>query len=322
MIGKVDAYGLTHRGRVRPTNQDHFLIADVSGSLRVRQSSLDRADEPEEEAAGAGKLLVVADGMGGHASGDRASTIAVDCLAASLLDRLGPWATRGRLSDEALLEELKRAMGVCQARILEDVARCPDRYGMGTTLTMAYLAWPHCYLAHVGDSRCYQLHCGQLAQMTRDHTIAQQCVEDGLMSPKAAEHSWLSHALWNVVGGPSPLLEPEVAVFSLQAGDWLLLCTDGLTKHVTDEMIHRVLADSSRAEEACRELIALANQGGGTDNVTVVAARMVTNAQDPLASQSDSVLDEPVDKATGDEDTLPLDDGWDAAPSSDSQQGS
>jgi serine/threonine protein phosphatase PrpC len=143
---------------------------------------------------------------------------------------------------------------------------------MGTTLTMAYLLWPRLYVVHAGDSRCYLLRQGGLRQITKDHTVAQQLVERGAMTPEQAEQSRWSHVLWNCIGGGTRELNPDVYRATLQLGDSLLLCTDGLNKCVPDEAIQEVLAREGTAEDACRRLVALAHDHGGPDNVTVVVA--------------------------------------------------
>jgi protein phosphatase len=252
------------------------------------------------------KLLVVADGMGGHASGERASTIAVDCLANYLLETVKWFCRPGDRSDDDFLGELKSALLQCQSRILAEAAIEPECRGMGTTVTMAYIAWPKLYLAHVGDSRCYWMRQSRLKQITRDHTIAQQFVDEGTMSPESAKTSWLGNALWNVVGGPSSALQPEVYKARLRAGDTLMLCSDGLNKHLSDGLIASVLSDGSDAQGACRRLVDMTNKAGGSDNVTVIVAKFLRDENDPEDYESGSVLDHPIEKASYEMDTLPL----------------
>jgi protein phosphatase len=304
----MDCFGLTHVGKVREANEDQFLIADLDKSMRVLQSSLDHQAESELAGNSQGRLLVVADGMGGHASGERASSIAVDTLSNYVLDCVRWFCRLGEGYDDEFLEELKCALKQCQSRILAEVEIEPGCNGMGTTVTMAYVAWPKFYLAHVGDSRCYWLHRSKLRQITRDHTVAQQCVENGTMTPETAKTSWLGNALWNVVGGPSDTLEPEVYKSRLKSGDSLLLCSDGLNKHVPDDVIRAVLNDHIDAQEACRRLVGLANDAGGTDNVTVIVARFLPDPDELDDDSDDSVLDEPIEKSLDEMDTLPLED--------------
>jgi protein phosphatase len=149
---------------------------------------------------------------------------------------------------------------------------------MGTTLTMAYILWPRLYVVHAGDSRCYLARGGRLHQITRDHTVAQQMVEQGILSPSEAEDSRWSHVLWNCIGGGTHDLSPEVYKATLQPGDAVLLCTDGLSKIVTEERIVDVVQKVGNVEAACRQLVSEANLGGGPDNITVVLARLLGGA--------------------------------------------
>jgi protein phosphatase len=167
---------------------------------------------------------------------------------------------------------LKAALEECQRRIQAVSAHSAAPAKMGTTLTMAYLLWPRLYVVHAGDSRCYLQRGGRLERITTDHTVAQQLVERGVLEPEQAEGSQWSHVLWNCVGGGSHELNPDVYKATLDLGDSLLLCSDGLTKVVADEQIREILGRKARAEETCRQLVDLANDLGGPDNVTVVVA--------------------------------------------------
>jgi protein phosphatase len=277
MHGKMDCYGLTDRGRERPANEDHFLLADLSKSMLIHQTSLHLDDHTRLFGATQGRLLVVADGMGGHAAGERASALAVDTLARYILGTM-PWFLRlqGDCEDD-LQEELKVALGRCQERI-EASAR-PEERGMGTTLTLAYIVWPQVYVVHVGDSRCYLMRGGRLEQVTRDHTMAQRMVDEGVMDAKTAEESRWSHALWNCLGGGSSELSPEAYKAGLHLGDTILLNSDGLTRNVSDKQIRSILDRAASAEEACHQLVNAANEAGGSDNITVVVARFLDTAK-------------------------------------------
>ena len=144
---------------------------------------------------------------------------------------------------------------------------------MGTTLTMAYVVWPRLYVVHAGDSRCYLFRGGRLEQITTDHTMAQQLVERGVLTPEEAQESRLSHVLWNCLGGNSHELQPEVHKAGLTLGDTLLLCTDGLTGPLRDQDLIETLQHDLPAQETCQRLVSAANSAGGPDNITVVVAR-------------------------------------------------
>src|SRR5262245_805761 len=270
MLRKMDFSGLTDTGRVRPENEDQFLIASLSRSMQVHQTSLGMEDQTRLFGPSRGRLLLVADGMGGHAAGKRASALAVDGIVAYVLGTL-PWFFRLREGDEEhFLDDLRQALAFCQERLQAEARRVPAARGMGTTLTMAYLIWPRVYVVHAGDSRCYLRRGDRLWRVTRDHTMAEQLAEKGMLDDP--QDSRFSHVLWNVVGGGTDELAPEVYRGDLALGDSLLLCSDGLSRHVKDDEIARLLGAGVSAEETCRRLVDAANAGGGSDNITAVVA--------------------------------------------------
>ncbi|MFC1705260.1 PP2C family protein-serine/threonine phosphatase [Planctomycetota bacterium] len=273
--GRFDCHGLTDVGRQREVNQDQFLIADLSRTVRVHQTSLSLDDHTRLFGATEGMVLLVADGVGGAAGGEQASALAVGVVTNYML-RTMHWFLHLDRDDEEddFVDELSRMMELCHEWVEYEGERVPALRGMGTTLTIAYVLWPRLYVVHVGDSRCYLLRDGQLKQFTRDHTVAQQLADDGV--DVNLDTSRWSHVLWNVVGGSSDeALRPEVHKATLAEGDTLLLCSDGLTKHVPDEVIAGVLQVPSFAEAACRDLVQAANDGGGTDNITAVVGRFL-----------------------------------------------
>lgn len=270
MLGKMDCSGLTHPGLVRPANEDQYLIATLNKSMQVHSTSLNLDDQTRLFGSSQGRLLVVADGMGGHAAGERASTIAIDGLATYLLNTMHWYFRLREDSEEQFLDELKDALGFCQEKILAEGERVPERFGMGTTVTMAYLVWPRMYVVHAGDSRCYLLRGSKLRQVTRDHTVAQRMADEGALDDP--ESSRWSHVLYNVVGGKKDSLNPEVYRADLKLGDTVLLCTDGLSKYVGEPALTRMLKAPTLSEETCRRLIDAANDAGGKDNVTAVVA--------------------------------------------------
>jgi len=291
MRGKMDCFGLTDTGRVRPRNEDQFLVADLNKSLLVHQTSLSHDDHTRLFGGCQGQLLLVADGMGGHAAGKQASGLAVQSLTHYVLNTMH-WFFHLEEGHEADLEvELKAALEECQQR-LESAARArPEQRGMGTTLTMAYLLWPRLYVVHAGDSRCYLWREGQLEQVTTDHTVAQRLVEAGALQAGEAQGSRWSHVLWNCVGGDSHELNPDVYKVSLQVGDKLLLCTDGLTKHVNDQKIAELLRQDGSAEQTCRTLVSAANAAGGSDNVTAVVAYFQDGRQVVAQTAAESAVE-------------------------------
>jgi PPM family protein phosphatase len=276
MLTQMDCFGLSDLGRKRPTNQDHYLIADLNKSMRVHSTSLNLDDETRIYGGSQGKLLVVADGMGGEAEGERASTIAVDQVATYVLNSLS-WCFRLEEDSEQDFEDhLKEALQSCQKSIEAAVSQHPKMRGMGTTMTMVYVVWPRAFVVHVGDSRCYLLRDRHLEQVTRDHTLDALVPREKDGQEKHAPRSSLGHVLWNALGGRSGELSVDAYRITLERDDVLLLCTDGLYDMVPHEQLEDVLNSPTSAEAACRKLVDLANESGGKDNITAVVAHFLS----------------------------------------------
>jgi serine/threonine protein phosphatase PrpC len=267
----VESFGLTDPGRMRPTNQDQFVTATLMRALWIKQSSVPQSSV--RYANGRGHVFIVADGMGGVVGGEKASAIAVGAIEEFLLNALHWLISLDGSGETSVLDEFKAALRSADACVYAAAANDPGLRGMGTTLTMAYSIDADLFVAHVGDSRCYLLRGGALTQLTHDDTLVQQLVDGGLVRPENVGDHGLRHVITNVVGGPSTGVQVEVHWTRLEAGDVLLLCTDGLTGMVTDEHIKAVLQSSLRPRDACIELARLANEQGGDDNLTVIVAR-------------------------------------------------
>jgi protein phosphatase len=270
--GKMDCHGLTDPGRKRPGNEDQFLIADLNKSMLIHQTTLSHDDHTRLFGGSQGKLLLVADGMGGHAAGEQASRIAVEALARYVINTRNWFFRLCEDEEEDLKEDLRAGLEECQRRVEAAASARPDLRGMGTTLTMAYLLWPRLYVVHAGDSRCYLLRDGRPEQVTCDHTVAQQLVDRGVLPADQVQGSRWSHVLWNCIGGGTHDLNPDVYKLTLRVGDTLLLCTDGLTAVLKDEDLVEILQQRTSAEETCRRLVDAANTRGGPDNITVIVA--------------------------------------------------
>ncbi len=266
----VDLAGQTDVGCVRDHNEDTFLIADLGRWLDVLDSSLPVPDAQRRIPGPKGTLMMVADGMGGHGGGEVASAVAVDMIAQFALYAM-PWVTRPEDDEETeLLEKLGEAMNACQRR-LETVAvrKHIDQMLPGTTLTVTYALWPKLYVAHAGDSRLYLYRDSELTQITTDHTVGQALRESGAIGN---EPSRFDHILVNVVGGGAETVRAEAHSIRLQPGDTIMLCSDGLTGHVSDLAIAQELGATHSAAAACEALIEAAKAGGGSDNITVIVA--------------------------------------------------
>jgi PPM family protein phosphatase len=268
---RSEVFGMTDRGRVRERNEDQFLVADLERSLLIQSSSVGMIGTSLTEVP-QGRLLMVADGMGGYGNGEIASSIAIEALARYAFAVM-PWLLSHSETSEADLERaLRQALQHCH----EKVQRTAQREGldsrMGTTLTMAYVTWPELHIAHVGDSRCYLAREGELRRLTRDHTLAEQLVEAHALSPEEARRSRFRHILVNAVGGSAKSVRVDLHSFELLPGDRLLLCSDGLTGHLGDAAIAEQLSQPVSAKSSVHALIDAANAAGGSDNITVVLA--------------------------------------------------
>lgn len=277
MMQPLNCYGLTDIGLRRQTNQDAFLLSCLSKSMQVSASSL--ALEPGSRLYGDvyGWLLMVADGMGGHAGGERASTLAIEYLTQRLLTNIHWMVQINRDEETEFIASLSALLRDAHHQIQSESSRDDSLSGMGTTLTMAYLTANRLYVIHAGDSRCYRIRDGQVLQITTDHTMARRLVESGGMAPEEEANSRWSNVLWNVLGGRNPDgIKVDVHQVDLSGGDWVLLCSDGLHRYLTAPQILAVLADRPTAQQACQQLVELAKRAGGEDNITAVIAELPT----------------------------------------------
>jgi serine/threonine protein phosphatase PrpC len=273
---KATLFGVSDVGKVRKHNEDSFLAAQLERTMRVSQTS--REIDPGAKVKGPvqGWIMIVCDGMGGHAAGEVASAMTVDALARYVFTQM-PWGQPQTKEEcRSVAHGLREAVKAAQAQVRDAAAAGAGRAGMGTTLTLGYVTWPNLFVVHVGDSRMYAYREKAMHQVTRDHTLAQQLVDSKVMSPAEAETSDFSNILVNAVGGDSDELKVELHHAMMFPGDVLLICSDGLTKHVDRDFIQARLAEISAggdAEAGARALIQKAIDEGGTDNVTVVIGR-------------------------------------------------
>lgn len=266
----VDAHGRTEIGG-RETNQDQFLIATIEPRLHVNQSSLAIAEDDGERPLEANYIFAVADGMGGQAAGECASRLVIETITSRIVGAMQPCLAEPA-SHRSTLSRLTRLVEECQQVLREHVRRHPFERGLGTTLTLAYVAWPTAHIVHAGDSRAYLLRDHQVRQLTTDHTVAQQLI-DSSEAHRDLSHSRWNHVLWNVIGGDGNSLRPEGIVLDLTDGDQLVLCTDGLTRGLTDDDLARILNEPSALDERVEQLVSAAGAADGRDNITVVASQ-------------------------------------------------
>jgi protein phosphatase len=268
--GVVDSFGLTHVGNVRTNNEDHFVIATLQKSVALEHSSLDDQNPIRALGGSAAKLFIVADGVGGRPGGELASGTAVETLLQYIGQTVSCFNTREPDLENEFLVSLEEAMQKAHQRIHDELGK--SGHTPSTTLTMAALVGTRAYIVHVGDSRAYYLHRGRLRQLTDDQTMGRYMVDSGAWSEEQAARAGMGANLTSALG--SSEMEPRLGLVDLDGGDLLMLCSDGLTKHVADPQIAGVLSGPGNAEAKGRELVRLALEGGGTDNVTVIVAQL------------------------------------------------
>jgi len=236
--------------------------------------------EGNEDSAYAGpRLLAVADGMGGHAAGEVASSLTIASMAK--LDSEPPGGD--------MLAELASAVAAANTRLQEMIAANPAVEGMGTTLTALFWSDGHAAVCHIGDSRGYLLREGELYQITHDHTLVQTLVDEGRISADDVSTHPQRSLLLRALDGRS-VAEPDLSVHDAQAGDRYLLCSDGLSGVVSDETLRETLATSEDPDAVTRQLIELALHGGGPDNITCIVADVVDTAASRMSPTGTPVL--------------------------------
>lgn len=268
---ELDLFGLTHKGKVRETNQDHFLVCTVHPQVVVHKTSLPQVEQLPLRGSRLATILVVADGVGGGDFGSEAAQLATESLTKYVSCTLRSYHAAGQGSDQELLDSLRTAIGEAHDAVLTDAAGRSPPSRMASTLTVGLVIWPWVYVVQVGDSRGYYWDGKELKRMTRDQTIAQDLVDKGVLPPERMDISPYRNVLASAIGGGEAT--PEVTSMEMRRSGTLLFCTDGLTKHVTDEEIADYMRKMTGSEQLCRELLDLALERGGTDNVTIVVGR-------------------------------------------------
>jgi PPM family protein phosphatase len=264
----VRSFGVTDPGRVRPSNEDHFVIVELARTLSVHQTSVPQAKA--QYSSHRGHLFLVADGMGGHQAGEVASALGVVTVEGFLLNTLKRFFHLEVPEEQNVMKEFQAALLQADARIFEEASQHPEMIGMGTTLTMAFAVDWRLLVAHAGDSRCYLFSRGDLYQLTQDHSVVAEMVRRGFLSATEASHHPSRHVVTNVLGGPEPGVQVEMHKVDLEPGDVVLLCSDGLTGMVPDARIAAILEEEPEPGRACARLVAEANAEGGKDNITVI----------------------------------------------------
>jgi PPM family protein phosphatase len=267
----VYAVGVTDAGRVRPTNEDAFVIADMSVDMTSATSG-----GPRFNVGSRGILLAVSDGMGGAQAGDVASALALESLREHLDDSC-------RASD--IMQSVKCAVEAANRDVVL-AAREPSHVGMGATLVAVVVHRALAHIASVGDSRVYLIRDGVIRQLTKDQSYVEVLIEAGVITREKALTSPYRNVILQAMGQRDNVMVALIRLI-LRLGDVLLLCSDGLSNKVTDDEILQVVSDSASHEQTCVRLVDLANARGGEDNITVVIAEVAgLELAKPTASEA------------------------------------
>ena len=267
---EIDVHGVSDRGKVRSKNEDHFLLASVHRRVNIIDTNLSERERLPLGDQRLAFMAMVADGVGGATGGERASAIALETASQYVVSAMDCY-DRAAAIDGSMAPALQDAALKSHEAVLELASAEGDGVRMATTLTLWMGVWPWYYLLQVGDSRYYLYRDDTLTQVTRDQTIAQELVDQGVFTRDIAERSQFKNVLSSAIGGESSL-----PVITRLRADWEnihLLCTDGLTKHVSDEQIAQRLASMTSSKQVCDQLLQDALDAGGTDNITIIVGR-------------------------------------------------
>jgi protein phosphatase len=268
---------MTDPGQTRQHNEDRFLIANLTTRDTLGEGQHRYPLGPQ------GSLLMVADGMGGAAAGERASQMATDLIYEQMA--MG-WCSEPDPNPDLFTLRVREAVERANRRIYDASQSQPDLTGMGTTATIVGLLGTRLFLSQVGDSRAYLIRDGVAKQMTRDQSLVQHLLDTGRVTEEEA-HAMAPKNLILQALGPSPTVEVVQGWQQLLRGDAVMLCSDGLSGLVPAEELAREVTADANPGVACQRLIALANKRGGPDNITVVLARL-TGGGLPTADEVES----------------------------------
>lgn len=252
---KLICAGMTDVGRAREHNEDDFYLSD-----------------------GQEALCVVADGMGGHRSGEVASAMAIKAIVEYYRETMTDAdfeseAEDGQTEAEIIQHRLQQAVQAANKAVFKAASQSELYRGMGTTIVSGYFTEDGVYLAHIGDSRAYLFRDGELAQCTEDHSLANEYVRMGILSDEEVEYFPYKNVITRACG-LTDYVEVDVDSSDLEVGDVYLFCSDGLTDMVDDSVLAELLEAEDDLEALCETLVARANENGGADNITVVLAKI------------------------------------------------
>ena len=238
---------LTDVGQVRTVDEDSILAADLSFGVNSESSKF--------------LLLAVADGMGGHAKGEEASKIALNAIARAVIPDL--------LNNTPFTKILEKGIQNANQDILDYTAKNPEASGMGTTSVCAVVKDNQIHLANVGDSRAYRVSDDEICRVTKDHSYVQALIDEGDITEEQAREHPRKNEITRAVG-IMPSIEVDTMKLTLDSDESLLLCCDGVIAHLSDDDIHKIIRDSPDPQTACQEIVNMANERGGSDNISLI----------------------------------------------------
>jgi serine/threonine protein phosphatase PrpC len=284
----VEVFGRTDVGQARDHNEDSFLVANLS----TREASL-QPDVRSHELGNRGTLFMVADGMGGAAAGELASELATQTVFTHMTEA---WGDDQEITEQRFAYRLREAVEIANARIYEYARGHPENKGMGTTTTAAGIFGTSIFLTQIGDSRGYLIRQDRIVQITKDQSLMQRLVDAGELTEEEAAVSERRNIILQALG-PDPTVKVDLTRQELRRGDQLVMCSDGLSGLAKNEDILRIVTQATDLVAACKELIDLANERGGPDNITCIVARFggpalpLPDGNEPLGHQVYPLLD-------------------------------
>ena len=253
---------LTDVGQVRTVDEDSILAADLSFGVNSESSKF--------------LLLAVADGMGGHAKGEEASKIALNAIAGAVIPDL--------LNNTPFTKILEKGIQNANQDILDYTAENPEASGMGTTSVCAVVKDNQIHLANVGDSRAYRVSDDEICRVTKDHSYVQALIDEGEITEEQAREHPRKNEITRAVG-IMPSIEVDTMKLTLDSDESLLLCCDGVIAHLSDDDIHKIIRDSPDPQTACQEIVDMANERGGSDNISLII--LSSEGSDTKENESD-----------------------------------
>lgn len=256
---------ITDVGKVRTIDEDSILVADLSFGINSESEKF--------------LLLAVADGMGGHAKGEEASKIALNTLTKTIIPEL--------FGDTSFTELLENGIKNANQEILDYTTKNPESSGMGTTTVCALVKGNDIHLVNVGDSRAYVISNDEIRRVTKDHSYVQALIDEGKITEEEAREHPQKNVITKAVGIMESV-EPDTMKLTLDNDESLLLCCDGVIAHLNDEDIHKIICNASNPQNACQQIVDLANERGGTDNISLII--LSSNNEDMISDESPTII--------------------------------